>query len=194
MPLPTISTPPQDLSRWSAWWDIHISDHLEIQQALARQGSIATLAVLSGGSGYINGETLIFTFKGASGTGASATGTVVGTAVSTVDLASGGQGFAATPTVIATGDESGADNATFTVTMSASLANNLSVYVMTPWNTKDADGILGRHQEAHDDFNQALGLNGQDLSALNPKDPNDIQRWVWQNAAEHAAARQALGI
>jgi hypothetical protein len=194
MPLATISSPPQDLSKWREWWDFHIHDHQEIQAALAAQGSIATLVLLSGGSGYTNGESLTFAFQGKTGSGASATGTVVGSAVSTVDLVSGGSGFASAPTVVATGATSGADNATFTVTMTTDLSQNLTVYVMTPWNSHDADGILGRHQEAHDDFNEALGLNGQDLSSLNPKDPNDIQRWVWQNASEHAAARKVLGI
>jgi hypothetical protein len=194
MPLATISSPPQDLSKWGEFWFSHWIDHQEIMQALTNQGSIATLVLASGGTGYIAGEALTFKFNATTGNGASATGTVVGTAVSTVTLVDGGQGFAAAPTVVATGETSGADNATFTVTMSKTLANNLTTYVIIPWENRDAEGILGRHQEFHDDMNEALGLNGQDLSSLNPKDPNDIQRWVWQNASEHAAARQVLGI
>lgn len=111
MPLATISTPPQDLSKWREWWFSHWIDHQEIMQAVQAKGD-----------------------------------------------------------------------------------GNLEYYVIIPWSNEDADGILGRHQELHDDMNEALGLNGQDLSSLNPKDPNDIQRWVWQNASEHAAARQVLGI
>jgi hypothetical protein len=111
MPLPTISTPPQDLAKWGEWWDFHYQDHLEIQQAIQAKGD-----------------------------------------------------------------------------------GNLTIYIITPWNTHDADGILGRHQQFHDDLNEALGLEGQDLSALNPKDPQDVLRWTYANFTEHAAARQALGI
>jgi hypothetical protein len=111
MPLPTISAPPQDLSKWPEWWWSHWIDHQEIMQAIQKKG------------------------KG-----------------------------------------------------------NLTVYVIIPWDDNDASGILGRHQEMHDDMNEALGLNGQDLSSLNPKDASDIQRWVSQNFSEHQAARSALGI
>lgn len=111
MPLPTISTPPQDLAKWGEWWFSHWIDHQEIMQAVQAAGD-----------------------------------------------------------------------------------GNLEVYVIIPWSQKDADGILGRHVELHDDFNEALGLSGQDLSSLNLKDPQDVIRWCQQNYVEHQAARSMLGI
>ena len=69
---------------------------------------------------------------------------------------------------------------------------NNTVYIITPWVDEDANGILQRHQEYHDDMNLALGLQGQDLSVVNFDNPTSLRDWVWNHYLEHQAVHQTL--
>lgn len=74
------------------------------------------------------------------------------------------------------------------------LGINQTIYVIDPWITQDANGILQRHQQYHNDMNAALDLNGSDLSTLNLKDPQAILGWAFTHWQEHQAAHAALGF
>jgi hypothetical protein len=70
----------------------------------------------------------------------------------------------------------------------------LTMYDIDPWVDSDSESILERHQDYHDEMNQALGLPGQDLSKLDLNDPQLVQAWVWQHFNEHQAAAVALKL
>lgn len=69
---------------------------------------------------------------------------------------------------------------------------NLVVYMLSPYNERDENGWLVRHQQAHNDFNNALGLTGTDLQNLDPE--GNQEEIAMMHFREHQAARQALGI
>ena len=71
---------------------------------------------------------------------------------------------------------------------------NLPIYIITPWSNNDAEGILGRHQQFHDDMDEELNLSNQDVSTIDFKDPISVQQWLFANFYEHQNARAALGI
>lgn len=71
---------------------------------------------------------------------------------------------------------------------------NEQVFVITPWADVDANGILQRHQQYHNNMNAALGIDGQDLSTLDFKDPRAVADWAYAHYQEHAQAHQALGF
>ena len=70
----------------------------------------------------------------------------------------------------------------------------LTEYSIDPWTDADKDGILGRHQQYHDDMNARLGLSGSDLSELSFKSEDQLKQWVYLNYQEHRNARSTLGI
>lgn len=71
---------------------------------------------------------------------------------------------------------------------------NDTIYVIIPWNQDGADALLEKHQQYHNDMNDALNLGGQDLSNIDFKNPAAIQQWAWLHYQEHLAAHEALGI
>ena len=71
---------------------------------------------------------------------------------------------------------------------------NQFLYVINPWDDGDANGILQRHQQFHNDMNLELGINGSDLSQLDLKNPQSVRAWCWLHFYEHNAAHQILGI
>lgn len=71
---------------------------------------------------------------------------------------------------------------------------NDTIYVIIPWDQDAADSLLEKHQQYHDDMNDALGLGGQDLSNVDFKNPQAIRAWAWLHYQEHLAAHEALGI
>jgi len=46
----------------------------------------------------------------------------------------------------------------------------------------------------HDNFNEILGIQGQDLTGINWKDQNLLSAWIWLNGSEHYQASQILEI
>jgi len=71
---------------------------------------------------------------------------------------------------------------------------NQVIFVIDPWVSENADAILQRHQEFHNNMNSALKLDGQDLSQLNFKDQSAVRAWLYVHFQEHLSAHQALGI
>jgi hypothetical protein len=73
---------------------------------------------------------------------------------------------------------------------------NIFARVLDPVDTNDDafSAWVELHQQAHNDANAALKLNGQDLTDIELKDPDKLREWIWENAEEHQALRQTLGI
>ena len=71
---------------------------------------------------------------------------------------------------------------------------SLATYQVWPIDFDDIDNFLDANQQAHSDFNAALGLNGNDLLHVDLRDPNQRQSWVWLNAMEVQSACQVLKI
>lgn len=71
---------------------------------------------------------------------------------------------------------------------------NLTSYQIDPYNEHDSGGWLIRHQELHNDFNNALGLQGSDLQNIDVSTEQGRKEIEFQHFREHQQARQALGI
>lgn len=70
----------------------------------------------------------------------------------------------------------------------------LPEYPVEPIPFHDLDFWLISNQQAHNDFNSVLGLNGMDLMHTDLRDPNQREAWIYINFMEVQAACQALGI
>lgn len=68
------------------------------------------------------------------------------------------------------------------------------VYVLDPANPDDVKGWALTHQQAHNDMNSALGLQGSDLTSIDFSKELELKAWLFINFMEHAAARQTIGI
>jgi hypothetical protein len=66
-------------------------------------------------------------------------------------------------------------------------------YRLWPVGDKDFQDWLAQHQYAHNFFNSALGLAGQDLSSLDLKDRTKRDDWFEVHFLEHLAVAQTLG-
>lgn len=71
---------------------------------------------------------------------------------------------------------------------------NLPTYVIHPWQEGDQAGILERHQQLHNDMQEALGIQGSDLQLVDFGDPSSRDAWVYSNYQQHLQARTILGI
>ena len=71
---------------------------------------------------------------------------------------------------------------------------NQTVYVIDPWVDFDANGILQRHQQYHNDMNSVLGLSGSDLSSINFKDQEAVKSWCFTHYLDHQSVRLVLPI
>lgn len=67
-------------------------------------------------------------------------------------------------------------------------------YILDPYNPEDRGGWELRHQQMHDDFNNALNLSASDLTSFDSQDDNDRQEWSALHFREHQNARITLGI
>jgi hypothetical protein len=162
-------------------------------RVLLSGGTITSLTLNSGGSGYTAGEALTFTFtNNGNGVGAQAfaTGVVTGTAVSSVTLTSGGWGFLTAPTVTATGATSGASNATFNVTVdnSCSTVAGQEVYRYSTFNTLAQNNTLFPGVQAVCGlFSVACSQGGTYKPMLTPKIWSEFQAYcrIYQNQAQN---------
>lgn len=68
------------------------------------------------------------------------------------------------------------------------------VFRLWPVTEHDFTDWLEQHQQAHNFFNQTLGLNGQDLSQLDRKDKTQMEAWTYTHFLEHLAAAKTLGL
>ena len=73
-------------------------------------------------------------------------------------------------------------------------ATNLFQYQLDPIPENNFDDWLARNQQAHNDMNQVLGLQGVDLSSVDVKDRKKLEAWVYTHWQEHQAAATTLGI
>jgi hypothetical protein len=70
----------------------------------------------------------------------------------------------------------------------------LTTYVLDPIAGFDRDNWLRRHQTAHNDMNEVLGIAGNDLSDVDFKNPKELQAWINLHAQEHLQANDILRI
>lgn len=70
----------------------------------------------------------------------------------------------------------------------------MTIYPLDPFTPNAVDTWLRFHQTAHNDFNQALGLDGADLTDVDFRDQEKLADFFWRNYQEHQDARAELGI
>ena len=70
----------------------------------------------------------------------------------------------------------------------------LTDYILYPYDDRDEQDWLIRHQSMHNAFNGLLGYDGTDLNRVDLNDPSQQEDWISQNYTEHYSARAALGI
>jgi len=71
---------------------------------------------------------------------------------------------------------------------------DLPLFPLDPIPMHDIEGWARQHQESHNDFTQALGIGGVDLTDVNLKDPGELAAWIRLHANEHLQAAQILRI
>lgn len=71
---------------------------------------------------------------------------------------------------------------------------NLIEYQVYPISAEAIQGFLEANQQAHSDFNSALGLPGSDLKEVDVRDERQLQAWTYLNYQELYSASAALGI
>lgn len=70
----------------------------------------------------------------------------------------------------------------------------LPEYILDPINLNDTGTWEYQHQLMHDNQNQLLGIQGQDLTDIDWKNQNLLNAWTFLNASEHYQASQILEI
>lgn len=70
----------------------------------------------------------------------------------------------------------------------------LPEYILDPVNPDDTGDWEYQHQLMHDNQNQLLGINGQDLTDIDWKDQRILNAWVFLNSSEHYQASNILEI
>lgn len=70
----------------------------------------------------------------------------------------------------------------------------LTQFVLSPLDKNSLGTWLYQHQITHNEINQALGLQGNDLLNFDLKDPDQLAEWLRLNGSEHQAFSAALGI
>lgn len=71
---------------------------------------------------------------------------------------------------------------------------NLVVYELNPVDWDNWDSFALRHQSAHNEANEALGLAGTDLTGVDFNDPAQTAQWAFAHYREHQAWHATLGI
>ena len=74
------------------------------------------------------------------------------------------------------------------------LGVNLDQYVLDPI-PKESTGVwVYQHQIMHQQMDALLGIDGNDLSDVDFRDPNELAGWIYLNSSEHFQASNILGI
>lgn len=76
----------------------------------------------------------------------------------------------------------------------AQKSKNLADWVLYPVNWTDLHSFAVKHQMAHNDFNNLLGLSANDLTGVDFNDPKAAAEWNLTHFTEHQAVRTALKI
>lgn len=71
---------------------------------------------------------------------------------------------------------------------------SLPEYSLDPINVNDTGTWEDQHQIMHANHNALLGIQGQDLTGVNWKDPELLEGWIFLNRNEHYQAAAILGI
>ena len=131
--------------------------------------SIASIAVVTAGSGYLTPPTPVF--SGGGGTGAAATASVVSTSLASITVTASGAGYTSLPTVVFTGDGTGAAGTAVQTTESvASIAvtGAGSGYTSTPTVSFSGGGGTGA--------TAVVSLTGAAVSAITLTNPGSVYR------------------
>ncbi len=70
----------------------------------------------------------------------------------------------------------------------------INAYILDPIPPNDPGLWLRSHQNSHNEINTALGTAGNDLSAVDIKNPGQVENWIQNHASEHRAWCDILGI
>lgn len=70
----------------------------------------------------------------------------------------------------------------------------LPEYILDPINPDDTGEWEYQHQLMHDNQNQLLGIQGQDLTGVDWKDQRILASWIFLNSSEHYQASNILEI
>jgi hypothetical protein len=70
----------------------------------------------------------------------------------------------------------------------------LPEYILDPLDPNDTGQWEYQHQQMHDNENAVLGIEGQDLTGIDWKNPNELSQWVQLNFSEHYQASNILEI
>lgn len=74
------------------------------------------------------------------------------------------------------------------------VAISLPEYILDPVNPDDTGDWEYLHQLTHDNQNALLGIQGQDLTGINWRDPRLLSSWIFLNSNEHLQASNILLI
>ena len=78
--------------------------------------------------------------------------------------------------------------------ISETQSQNLTSYMLDPFNPADMDSWLSNHYQMHLEMDKTLNIEGFDLSELDWNDPLSVVDWLQKHFVEHAIAAQLLGI
>lgn len=196
MPLVNCLNVPHDANSWDTFLWNNRDQLSAIRDAIQNQtGNVVGVEITSNGAGYTSAPTVTITDVAGNGFGATAfaTYTVSGGFYSiAVTIENGGHGYV-NPIVTFSGG--GGTGATGLVAYDPII--NLTVYQVYPVNLNDPQAVqtfLENNQQAHDDFNGALGLPGVDLEGVDIKDKKQLEAWTFLNYQELYDASAALEI
>src|SRR5882724_2085635 len=74
------------------------------------------------------------------------------------------------------------------------IAVALPEYIIDPVNPDNPGDWEYLHQAMHDNQNQILGIQGQDLTQVDWKDQRLLAAWIFLNSSEHVQASDILEI
>jgi hypothetical protein len=86
------------------------------------------------------------------------------------------------------------DHQLITQAIAAQKGVQLPTYPMQVMSMDRLDEWLELNEQAHQDMAGVIAVPHRDLTDLDIGDPEAVQGWVWDQAIEHAAAHQLLGI
>lgn len=76
---------------------------------------------------------------------------------------------------------------------SAQFGFQIDTFLLDPIPFNDFGTWLYTHQTAHNVLNAVLGLQGNDLTSIDPTDAVELTDWIELHAKEHVAWGNALG-
>lgn len=104
-----------------------VSSVYPLTVSLNTAGTISSVAVVAGGTGYTEGETLTITGSTSGSSDATGTASLTGILIDTIAVLAGGTGYVNSEAISFTGVTSGATNATATVTVSGGVITAFTI-------------------------------------------------------------------